>query len=184
MINYFEIIDEVIGAPTSRTYKIYVVHATLVTNKALQIARRLNLGKESLTFIEEAGMLHDIGVVRVDSAKMDCVGDLPYIAHGVEGAKILRARGLEEHAKLAERHVGVGLTAAEIEERDLPLPRGIDYVPTSIEEQIVTYADLFFSKREATLWREDSFVEIEAELAGYGGDQVEIFREWGRKFGS
>jgi uncharacterized protein len=180
MLDYFKIINE-FCVPNTRTYKIFVVHAILVTNKALGIARRLGLSSESLTFIEEAAMLHDIGVIKVNSPKMDCTGELPYIAHGVAGAAILREKGLEKHALVAARHVGVGLTKKEIEERDLPLPRE-DFIPSSLEEKIITYADLFFSKREETLWKEDSADEIEAELAGFGEDQVEIFRQWRRDF--
>lgn len=182
MLDYFAIINEYI-APGTRTYKIYLVHAILVTHKALHIARRLNLPTQSLQFIEEAAMLHDIGVVKVNSPKMDCSGNLEYIAHGVAGAQILRAHHLEPHALVAERHVGVGLTKEEIVSRDLPLPHE-DFSPLSLEEKIITYADLFFSKREETLWKEDSADEIEQELAEFGADQVAIFRSWREQFDS
>jgi uncharacterized protein len=187
MLNYFKIIAETIR-PDSLTYKIYMVHAVLVTNKALAIGRKLGLSDESLEFIEEAGMLHDIGVIKVESPKMEATGELPYIAHGVAGGELLRAReenqngDLENHALVAERHVGVGLTAREIQARALPLP-AVDFTPVSLEEQIITYADLFFSKREATLWLMETPEAIEAELAGFGAEQVEIFRSWRTKFG-
>lgn len=181
MLDYLSLINKYYQVGT-RTYKIFLVHAVLVTNKALAIARRLNLSDEEKTFIEEAAMLHDLGVFQVDSPKMDCTGDLPYIAHGVAGAAILRAENLPEHAKVAERHVGVGLTKQEIETRQLPLPTQ-DFIPTSLAEKIITYADLFFSKREATLWQEDSPEEIIAELREYGEDQAQIFENWRQEFG-
>ena len=180
MLDYFALINKYYQ-PGTRTYKIFVVHAVLVTNKALAIARRLNLDQAQQDFIEEAAMLHDLGVFKVDSPKMDCVGELPYIAHGVAGAAILRAEGLPQHAQVAERHVGVGLTKKEIQARQLPLPEQ-DFIPQTPAEKIITYADLFFSKREATLWHEDSPAEIEKELAGFGQEQAAIFRTWQKEF--
>ena len=196
MLNYFQIINEVVNPEVGRTYKIYVVHVTLVTKKALEIGRQLGLSEASLELIEVAGMLHDIGVVAVKSPKMDCTGELSYIAHGVAGAAILRTWAeknqaelnekelelLEKAALVAERHIGVGLTAQEVAARGLPLPAGVDYLPTSLEEQIITFADLFFSKREATLWQEESADQIEKELTEYGEEQVEVFRTWREKF--
>ncbi len=162
-------------------HKIFLIHAVLVTNKALEIARRLNLSLPEQEFIEEAAMLHDLGVMKTKSPKMDCIGELPYIAHGVTGAEILRAEGLPKHALVAERHIGVGLTKKEIETRNLPLPTQ-DFSPQSLAEKIITYADLFFSKREAVLWQADSPAKIEAELQQFGEEQVEIFQAWQREF--
>ncbi len=181
MLDYFSLINKYYQVDT-RTYKIFVVHAVLVTNKALQIAHRLNLNQEECQFIEEAAMLHDIGVCQVDSPKMECTGSLCYIAHGVAGGEILRAEKLPQHALVAERHVGVGLTKKEIEERHLPLPDQ-DFIPQSLAERIITYADLFFSKREATLWQADSPEAIEKELRQFGAEQAEIFRHWQAEFG-
>ena len=189
MLNYGEIlnkkIDELGG---ERTRQILWVHSVLVARRALGIARKLGLTLEEQDFIVEAAVLHDIGTLMVESEKMDCKGNLPYIAHGVEGGKMLRAIGkelgidLEKHALVAERHVGVGLTAKEIKERKLPLPEK-DFRPVSLAERIITYADLFFSKREATLWQEETVDQIAAELAGFGVEQVGVFREWQREFG-
>ncbi|HEX7017990.1 MAG TPA: HD domain-containing protein [Patescibacteria group bacterium] len=183
MINYFSIIQKYVPLE-SDFYRIYVIHVTLVTNKALSIARRLNLSAESLQFIEEAGMLHDIGIVKVKSEKFKAHNgsELPYIAHGTQGAEILRAEGLPQHARVAERHTGVGITQKEIEERNLPLPHQ-DFVPETIEEEIISYADLFFSKRESILWQEETPEQIRAELAQYGEEQVTKFDEWQQRFG-
>ncbi len=182
MIDYLSLINKYYHLGT-RTYKIFLIHAILVTNKALKIARHLGLSQEGQDFIEEAAMLHDIGVFEVNSPKMDCIGKLPYIAHGVAGAQILRQENLPQHALVAERHVGVGLTKKEIVERQLPLPAQ-DFIPTSLAERIITYADLFFSKREATLWHEDDPADIIAELKGYGDDQAQIFINWQKEFGA
>ncbi len=45
---------------------------------------------------------------------------------------------LEEVAKIIERHIGAGITVEEAREMGLP-PR--DYVPSTPEEKIVSYAD-------------------------------------------
>jgi uncharacterized protein len=180
MLDYLSLINKYYPVGT-RTHKIYLIHVVLVTNKALQIARGLQLDPATQEFIEEASMLHDIGVREVDSPKMDCTGQLPYIAHGVAGGKILRAENLPTHALVAERHVGVGLSRQEIAARQLPLPAQ-DFMPESLPERIITYADLFFSKREPTLWQEDTADAVAAELAEYGAEQVAIFRRWHREF--
>ena len=180
-IDYFSILHKYVD-PSSELYKIYVPHVTLVTNKALAIARRLDLSQDQQRFIEEAGYLHDIGVVKVKSEKLHTIGNLPYVCHGVEGNKILLDEGLPEHGLVAERHTGVGITLQEIEARNLPLPRR-DLVPQSLAEKIITYADKFFSKRPESMWEAESVESIRTELAQYGQDRVAVFDEWHRQFG-
>ncbi|HPD42609.1 MAG TPA: phosphohydrolase, partial [Anaerolineae bacterium] len=63
-IPYFEIIHKYIP-PNSLTYAYYLPHVAAVTAKALRIAYRLGLDATQRRFIEEAAMLHDIGIVRV-----------------------------------------------------------------------------------------------------------------------
>ena len=65
---------------------ILLRHSSAVARKALDIAKRhpeLNL---DLNFIEEAAMLHDIGVIKTDAPDIKCYGNEPYIRHGVLGA--------------------------------------------------------------------------------------------------
>jgi uncharacterized protein len=181
MLDYFSLIHKYYP-PGTQAHKIFIVHAVLVTNKALTIGRRLKLKPDDLEFLEEASMLHDLGVCQVEAPKMACHGKLPYIAHGLAGAELLRAAGLPAHALVAQRHVGVGLTKAEIISRGLPLPPQ-DFIPQTIVEKIITYADSFFSKRETTLWIEEDPAAIKAELAQYGAAQVAIFEAWMKEFG-
>lgn len=180
-LDYFSIIHSQI-APDSPFYRIYLPHVTLVTNKALAIARRLGLTTQQLRFIEEAGMLHDVGVVKVKSDLVENDSQLPYICHGIQGSEILRAAGLPDHALVAERHTGVGISAADIKENKLPLPEQ-DYLPVSLEEKIICYADKFFSKNVAALWQEESVDEVRAELAKFGEDKVATFDQWHARFG-
>ena len=103
-------------AQDSDAYRILTTHSRSVADKALAIARRhpeLNL---DLTFIEEAALLHDIGIFRCDAPDIDCHGDAPYICHGYLGAELMRAEGYPRHALVCERHTGTGLSLKMIEE--------------------------------------------------------------------
>jgi uncharacterized protein len=179
-VDYFALIHAHIP-PDSPFYRLYIPHVTLVTNKALQIGRRLKLDKYQLRFIEEAGMLHDIGVVKVKSSLVKNDSQLPYICHGTEGSKILVEAGLPQHALVAERHTGVGISVQEIKDFNLPLPER-DMIPQSVEEKILSYADLFFSKKAESLWEEESVELIREELSQFGEDKVAIFDTWHNQF--
>ncbi len=73
--------------------------------------------------------------------------------------------------------MGVGITREEAEFLGFPEPR--EMMPVSIEEQIVTYADKFFSKtRDMTAAREKSVAEIAHRLKGYGHHKAERFQAW------
>lgn len=133
MVDYFALIHKYI-APTSQAYRIYLPHAVQVTHKALALARKIDLGAEEMRFIEEAAMLHDIGIVAISAPEIGCTGDLPYICHGTEGRKMLEAEGLPRHALVCERHLGVGLSLAEIVANRMPLPHR-EMIPESPEEE-------------------------------------------------
>lgn len=180
MIDYFAVIHKYID-PASLTYRFYVPHAAIVTAKALRAARRLGLPEARQRFIEEAAMLHDIGIVRVRSESLGCFGELPYICHGVEGRKILESEGLPQHALVAERHTGVGITKAEIIKHRFPIPPR-DMLAVSLEEQIISWADLFYGK--GRVWVERSPEKIRQRLSRYdfAAGKLKIFEEWSRRF--
>ena len=124
---------------------ILIIHSQSVARKALQIVSlhpELNLDRE---FIEEAAMLHDIGIIKTDAPGIKCFGTEPYICHGILGAEMLRQEGLPRHARVCERHTGAGLSLNEIVSQNLPLPHQ-DFLPETLEEQVICYADKFFSK--------------------------------------
>ena len=179
-VDYFAIIHKYIP-PDAPAYSVYLPHAALVTAKALAVARRLELSEKQQQFIEEAAMLHDIGIVRVKPFIQSANGAPPYICHAPIGREMLEQEGLPRHALVAERHVGVGLSADDIARQNLPLPQR-DMVPESIEEQIICWADLFYSKTPHKLWQEASLEEIETSLSRHGERQVQIFHAWLRLF--
>ena len=158
---------------------LLLLHSTLVARKALAIVdSHPDLGADR-GFVEEAAMLHDIGIFLTDAAPIHCFGKFHYLCHGYLGADLLRGEGLPRHALVAERHTGTGLTLKQILERDLPLPHR-DMAPVSIEEKIVCFADKFFSKTRPE--EEKTVEQAENSLAKFGQEGVEIFSGWCRMF--
>ena len=158
---------------------ILLVHSRAVADKALAIADRhpeLSLDRQ---FIEEAAMLHDIGIVRCNAPGIQCFGTEPYICHGRIGADMLRAEGFPRHARVCERHTGAGITRSQIIEQKLPLPEQ-DFLPETMEEKVICYADKFFSKSH--LDEEKTIEQAIASLSKFGEEGVARFREWVKMF--
>ncbi|MDL1963772.1 MAG: HD domain-containing protein, partial [Deltaproteobacteria bacterium] len=130
-----------------------------------------------LDFIKEAAMLHDIGIFLTNIPELNCKGKNPYICHGYLGREILEKIGFPEHALVCERHVGVGITVEDIKHYALPLPKR-NMLPVSIEEQIICFADKFFSKNRNSLKKEKSVEDIKKSLEPYGLEKVKRFQSW------
>jgi uncharacterized protein len=151
-----------------------------VTAKALELARHYgknhSKAKVDLRFIEEAAMLHDIGIFRCHSPEIMCHGSEPYIRHGIIGKRILEEEGYERHALVCERHTGVGLTRKDIAEQNLPLPDR-DFMPITIEEKIICLADKFYSKNPKKLFRQKPISKIKKNLKKRGSHIVRRFED-------
>ena len=144
MLDYQAIIDRYYASEPGLR-RILMLHSRQVADLALDIAKRKNLPLPPEQ-IEAAAMLHDIGIIRTNAPAILCLGPEPYIRHGIIGAEMLRADGAPEWtARVAERHTGSGLTAIDIREQGLPLPPQ-DFLPETLLEKIICYADKFFSK--------------------------------------
>lgn len=166
-----------------KAHKILLNHSRKVTRRAVKIARQLtdkgiNI---DIQFLAEAAMLHDIGMIFTNTPELGCYGKGSYLQHGIKGKELLEREGFPQHARVCERHIGVGLTADEICQQQLPLPQH-DMQPESIEEQIICYADLFYSKNKNNRDIEKSPEEIRKKLKKYGKNKVEIFDQWRRIF--
>ncbi|MBO4443059.1 MAG: HDIG domain-containing protein [Bacteroidaceae bacterium] len=158
---------------------LLILHSRLVADKALKVAgAHPELGLD-VQFVEEAAMLHDIGIFLTDAAPIHCFGKYHYLCHGYLGADLLREEGLPRHALVAERHTGTGLTLKQILERDLPVPHR-DMTPVSIEEKVVCFADKFYSKTRPN--EEKSVEQAEHSLSKFGQEGVLVFREWCNMF--
>lgn len=158
---------------------ILLTHSRSVADKALDIVRRHPELEVDAQFIEEAALLHDIGIVSVNAPRIECYGTEAYIRHGVLGAEMLRAEGLELHARVCERHTGTGLTMEQIVQQELPLPHQ-DLQPQSIEEQIICFADKFFSKTR--LDEEKSVEQARRSLEKFGEEGLAKFDAWCARF--
>lgn len=163
----------------SKGYKILVSHGRSVAAKAIAIAKaHPELGAD-LAFIEEASLLHDIGMFCCYAPKIDCWGKADYILHGFLGAQLLREDEMERHALVCERHVGVGLTKEMIIEADLPIPHR-DMCPVSVEEQLICFADKFFSKTH--LEEEKTLEQVRQSVGRYGEANLKVFDGMCKRF--
>ncbi|QWV91742.1 HDIG domain-containing protein [Geomonas oryzisoli] len=156
-------------------------HSRKVADKALAIATRAGRSDAELRFIEEAALLHDIGVARTYAPKLNCFGKSPYICHGLIGRQMLESEGLPHHALVCERHIGVGLTARDIAEQKLRLPLR-EMSPVTDCERIVALADLFYSKKGGELDFEKSPDQVRSDLLRFGQEKVRIFESWLKEF--
>jgi uncharacterized protein len=160
--------------PGSTAHMILVAHSRAVAQKSLEIAGRLGYGRPDTAFIEDAAMLHDIGIFMTQEPDIGCQGDKPYVCHGYLGRELLEKEGLPKHALVCERHVGIGISIDDIDRGGLPLPRR-DMLPLTIEEKIICFADKFFSKRPDSLHREKPLIEVRNSIAKYGPDKLKKF---------
>jgi uncharacterized protein len=179
-MNPLEIIEKYYD-PGSKAYYFLVHHGRSVAAKALAIASRAAHLTPDITFIEEASMLHDIGIFYTKAPRLGCFGDKSYLCHGYLGRELLDREGLPRHALVCERHVGVGITLEEIRKNRLPLPER-EMVPLTTEEKIVCLADKFFSKNDEDLFRERPIGKVREMVASYGKGKVETFDEWMKLF--
>ena len=157
---------------------ILLAHSRQVADRALAILDKhpewVESGEVDPVFVEEAAMLHDIGVVLCDAPKIHCMGPHAYIEHGYLGAEILRNEGLPKHASVAERHTGTGISYEQIIREQLPIPLQ-DYTPRTLEERLICYADKFYSKTK--LGQDKPMSKIRQHMWKYGSDAVRRFDE-------
>lgn len=177
-MDYQKIIDKYYPE-ASRLRDILIEHSRRVADRALRICdAHPELGMDR-QFVEEAAMLHDIGIFRCDAPGIACHGTEPYICHGRIGADLMRSEGYERHARVCERHTGAGLSAADIASQHLPLPHR-DFLPETLEEQVVCYADKFYSKSRPE--REKTLEQAEKSLAKFGQEGLQRFLTWEKMF--
>ena len=177
-MNYHIIIDEYY--PEDNELKsLLLKHSRQVADKCLETCRKhpeLNIAE---LFIESAAMLHDIGIRWCYAPSIFCEGNEPYIRHGFIGGELLRNKGLDAYARVCERHTGTGLTKQHIISQQLPLPV-CDFIPVTMEEQLVCYADKFFSKSSPDSVR--TLKETAQSLEKFGKEGVEKFMKWAEMF--
>lgn len=155
--------------------RILIDHSQSVAEKALTIARNHPQLKLDEQFLYEASMVHDIGIYLTSAPGIHCYGSFPYIAHGYLGASLLLEEGHPRHALVCERHTGAGISMEEIAQRGLPIPYR-EMIPVSLEEQVICFADKFFSKSH--LGKEKSIDKALKGISKYGEEGVIRFKRW------
>ena len=145
--------------------RLLIKHSRDVADKALGIVDahpELHLDRQ---FVEDGALLHDIGIYMTDAPGIYCHGTRPYIEHGRIGGEILRKEGHEALARVCERHTGTGLPG---------------YEPETLEEQVICYADKFFSKSHPERVR--TVEQTAQSLTKFGEEGVEKFLKWAKMF--
>lgn len=107
-----------------------IQHCNTVAKLAVKMARILQKKgyKVNLEVVETGALLHDIGRSKTHS-----------VNHAIAGAQIAKSAGLPDTiTRIIERHVGGGIPKDEAEKLGWHKK---DYLPETLEERIVTYAD-------------------------------------------
>ncbi len=110
--------------------KKVVEHCARVSHFAVQIAKscRKKGIDANVEIVRIGALLHDIGRARTHT-----------VDHGIIGAQIARELRLPNSlVKIIENHVGTGIDENEARKLGWPIK---SYVPESLEERIVAYAD-------------------------------------------
>lgn len=163
----------------SRLREILVSHSRQVADLALEIMRSRNLPLDP-ELVEDAAMLHDIGIRFTDAPGIECRGTEPYILHGLLGARLLQSEAApDELVRVAMTHTGTGLTADDIVSRGLPLPPG-DYMPRTLLERLICYADKFYSKSRGSTRK--TIGQVRATMERLGSDTLDRFEALHREF--
>ena len=163
-MDYLSIINKYYPAD-DELRRVLLQHSRQEADRCLQIVKNHRELPVDVQFLEEAAMLHDIGIYQCDAPSIHCHGREPYIKHGPIGGDLLRQEGFPRHARVAERHTGTGLPG---------------YEPETLEEQLVCYADKFFSKSSPDHVR--TVAETAQSLEKFGHEGVEKFLQWVKMF--
>ena len=114
-----------------------IAHCKAVSALAVKFAKacKKNGHDVDVELVEVGALLHDIGRSKTHG-----------INHSIVGVEIAQSLDLPESiVSIIGRHIGGGITAKEAKELDWPVK---DYLPTTLEEKLVTYADKLIEGRK------------------------------------
>ena len=117
--------------------KKVIAHCKAVSTLAVKFAKacKKNGQDVDVELVEVGALLHDIGRSRTHG-----------INHSIVGVEIAQSLDLPESiVSIIGSHIGGGITAKEAKELDWPVK---DYLPTTLEEKLVTYADKLIEGRK------------------------------------
>ena len=167
MNKYFKLLKK--HSPSKKCFDIVLGHSLIVLEKAIDIIARKKLyNKLDFDLVISGCLLHDIGsfkfVNNFDRKQKS------YILHGIIGGEILRKERLIKEALIAERHIGTGISREDIVKNKLPLPKK-DFLPITLEQKLVCYADKFHSKTK----KKDTLISVRKEIKKFGKEPFERF---------
>jgi uncharacterized protein len=157
-------------------------HSDIIRKIALRIADELEKKrniKVDRELIEIGSMVHDIGYYQCfdDELNVDC--KVKPILHGFQGAEILKKENLPKSwQRFCLVHSATGFTKEDIEREHMPVQID-DYLPITIEEEIVTYADKFHTKYPAF----DSYDNLINRIGKFDPDRKVRFVTLSKKYG-
>ena len=138
-------------------------HCKAVQKESVKIAERLFREgiKVNIELVRIGALLHDIG--RAQSHEIN---------HGLLGYEFLKKHGFpEEVCRIARNHIGAGIDKEEAVELGLP---AFDFIPETLEEKIVAYADNLVAGSEILTFEET--LKKWVEKFGPNSKQVERFK--------
>lgn len=179
MMSPLNIIDKYYSS-NDKLRQVLLVHSWQVADMALKCAAHHPELPIDRNLVLRGALLHDIGILETHAPSIHCNGTLPYLMHGFVGGSLLREMGLETEARICERHTGAGLSAEAVEAARLSVPI-MDYLPESLEEKLICYADKFYSKSH--LHRVLTAQQAYEGLLKFGQEGASRFMEWHELFG-
>ncbi|MFA6602568.1 MAG: HD domain-containing protein [Candidatus Shapirobacteria bacterium] len=165
----------------SELFDLCWTHSQIVKEIALQISATLsknNSIKADNDLIVVGALVHDIGIYSCFDDNFKKVG--AYVTHGNLGYEILKKEGVEEKvARFSLCHTTTGLTKENVTNQNIPLVAK-DYIPITLEEEIISYADSFHSKGHPQF---NYFEQVKLDYERFGDNVVFMFDRFSRKFG-
>jgi uncharacterized protein len=130
--------------------KLAVETAKILQQRGLQV---------DVELVELGGLLHDLGRSKTHT-----------VNHVVAGVEIAKAAGLPEPILgIIKRHVGGGITKAEAKELGWP---DDNYVPITLEEKIISYADKLVDTSETRVPIEDTINKLRKQKLTAAAERV------------
>ncbi|MCW4053078.1 MAG: TIGR00295 family protein [Candidatus Bathyarchaeota archaeon] len=142
-----------------------VEHCIKVAHYAAEMAEscRKKGVKVDVELVRIGAILHDIGRARTHT-----------VNHSIVGAQLARELNLSTSlVSIIENHVGTGINESEAEKLGWPMK---SYIPKTLEERIVAYADKLISG--STLMTIDMALNRFRRENGVSNDAVERLKLW------
>jgi uncharacterized protein (TIGR00295 family) len=123
---------------------IIIAHCRTVEKVAMALAEEFERRghRVDIRAVAAGALLHDLGRSREQTVR-----------HGLEGAEMIAKEGVDvKVVEIVRRHVGAGLAPEEAKRLGLP---DLDYIPKTLEERIVCFADKMVDRDKVRPFEEE-----------------------------